>query len=104
MNEYEEKMVKGLLPSIVLNLMKAEPVHGYLIITRIRKTFGVYCGPSTIYPLLIKMEKEGYIKSHWNMANERPQKVYELTATGQNLQKVTEATLNLVYQKIEVRA
>ncbi len=31
------------------------------------KTYGVYFGPSTIYPLLALLEKKGYVKSVWNM-------------------------------------
>jgi hypothetical protein len=37
---------------------KHQPMHGYQIITKIRKTFGVYFGPSTIYPLLGALEKK----------------------------------------------
>jgi DNA-binding PadR family transcriptional regulator len=44
------KLTKGLLDLIVLQFLNAESMHGYQIITKIRKTFGVYFGPSTVYP------------------------------------------------------
>jgi DNA-binding PadR family transcriptional regulator len=75
-------------------------MHGYQIITKIRKTFGVYFGPSTIYPLLGTLEKKGYVKSEWNMNNERPRKVYKLTNEGQSLLNFTEDSLNLICRKI----
>jgi DNA-binding PadR family transcriptional regulator len=75
-------------------------MHGYQIITRIRKTFGVYFGPSTIYPLLGTLEKKGYVASQWNMGNERPRKVYKLTNEGQNLLNFTEDSLNFICKKI----
>jgi DNA-binding PadR family transcriptional regulator len=75
-------------------------MHGYQIITKIRKNFGVYFGPSTIYPLLGALEKAGYVKSEWDMSNERPRKVYKLTAEGQNLLNFTEDSLNFICKKI----
>jgi DNA-binding PadR family transcriptional regulator len=75
-------------------------MHGYQVITRIRKTFGVYFGPSTIYPLLNLLEKKGYVKSEWNMSSERPRKVYKLTTEGQSLLNFTEDSLNFICRKI----
>jgi len=98
--EVQVKLMKGLLDLIVLQLLGSTPMHGYQIITRIRKTFGVYFGPSTIYPLLGALEKKGYVKSEWNMNSERPRKVYKLTSEGQNLLNFTEDSLNFICRKI----
>jgi DNA-binding PadR family transcriptional regulator len=75
-------------------------MHGYQIITKIRRNFGVYFGPSTIYPLLASLEEKGYVESRWNMESERPRKVYELTSQGKNVLDFTENSLNLICQKI----
>jgi DNA-binding PadR family transcriptional regulator len=75
-------------------------MHGYQIITKIRKSFGVYFGPSTIYPFMSQLEKKGYIKSQWNTETERPRKVYSLTHDGQVMLNFTEDSLNLLCQKI----
>ena len=98
--EVQVKLMKGLLDLIVLQFLSAQPMHGYQIITKIRKTFGVYFGPSTIYPLLSTLEKKGYVKSEWNMSNERPRKVYKLTSEGQSLLNFTEDSLNFICHKI----
>lgn len=98
--EVQTKLMKGLLDLIVLQFLGANPMHGYQIITRIRKNFGVYFGPSTIYPLLNTLEKKGYVKSEWDMHNERPRKVYHLTSEGQNLLNFTENSLNFICRKI----
>jgi len=98
--EVQVKLMKGLLDLIVLQFLSAQPMHGYQIITKIRKTFGVYFGPSTIYPLLNMLEKRRYVKSEWNMSNERPRKVYKLTSDGQNLLNFTEDSLNFICRKI----
>ena len=98
--EVQAKLAKGLLDLIVLQFLSAQPMHGYQIITKIRKSFGVYFGPSTIYPLLATLEKKGYVNSQWNMNNERPRKTYNLTTEGQTMLNFTENSLNLLCQKI----
>jgi PadR family transcriptional regulator PadR len=98
--EVQVKLMKGLLDLIVLQFLSSQPMHGYQIITRIRKNFGVYFGPSTIYPLLNTLEKKGYVKSEWNMDSERPRKVYKLTVEGRNLLNFTEDSLNFICRKI----
>jgi PadR family transcriptional regulator PadR len=98
--EVQAKLMKGLLDLIILQFLNGQPMHGYQIITKIRKSFGVYFGPSTIYPLLGTLEKKKYVKSEWNMCNERPRKVYTLTTEGQSLLNFTEDSLNFICRKI----
>jgi PadR family transcriptional regulator PadR len=73
--EVQVKLMKGLLDLIILQFLSIEPMHGYQIITKIRKSFGVYFGPSTIYPLLGTLEEKGYVSSEWNMTSERPRSI-----------------------------
>ncbi len=94
--EIQTKLTKGLLDMIVLQFLDQEPMHGYQIITKIRKGFGVYFGPSTVYPLLGVLEKKGYVRSEWNMDCERPRKVYSLTSDGAAVLNFTEGSLNLI--------
>ena len=98
--EVQAKLAKGLLDLIVLQLLNTQPMHGYQIITKIRKSFGVYFGPSTIYPLLATLEKKGHVTSEWNMKTERPRKIYTLTTKGHNLLNFTENSLNFICKKI----
>jgi len=98
--EVQVRLMKGLLDLVVLQFLSSQPMHGYQIITKIRKTFGIYFGPSTVYPLLNGLEKKGYVKSEWNMENERPRKVYKLTTNGQNLLNFTEDSLNFICRKM----
>jgi PadR family transcriptional regulator PadR len=98
--EVQVKLLKGLLDLVVLQFLSTQPMHGYQIIIKIRKSFGVYFGPSTIYPLLGVLEKKGFVHSEWNMSSERPRKVYKLTNEGQSLLDFTEDSLNLICRKI----
>jgi len=74
-----------MLDVIILKFLSSTSMHGYQIITQLRQDFGVYFGPSTIYPLLCTLEKRGFICSEWNMDCERPKKIYHLTADGQSV-------------------
>jgi DNA-binding PadR family transcriptional regulator len=98
--EVSTKLMKGLLDLIILQFLSTEPMHGYQVITKIRKNYGVYFGPSTIYPLLGTLEKKGYVDSHWDMNFERPRKVYSLTNDGQNMLNYTEDSLSMICRKI----
>lgn len=98
--EVQVKLMKGLLDLIVLQYLGSQPMHGYQIITKLRKSFGVYFGPSTIYPLLATLEKKGHVTSEWNMKTERPRKIYKLTSKGEAILNFTENSLNLLCQKI----
>jgi DNA-binding PadR family transcriptional regulator len=100
--EAQVKLMRGLLDLIVLQFLSTQPMHGYQIITKIRKSFGVYFGPSTIYPLLGVLEKKGFVSSEWNMDNERPRKVYKLTKEGLGLLNFTEDSLNFICRKISI--
>lgn len=99
-SEIQTKLTKSLLDMIILQFLDAQPMHGYQIITKIRKNFGVYFGPSTIYPLLGLLEKKGYVKSVWSMDGEKPRKVYTLTSDGQTVLSFTEGSLKMICRNL----
>jgi len=94
--ETQTKLTKGLLDMIILEYLQHEPMHGYQLITKIRKTYGVYFGPSTVYPLLGTLEKKGYLTSSWNMDADRPRKVYQISNDGKSVLNFTENQLNAI--------
>lgn len=100
MRKAEIKLVRGLLDLVVLGLLKENSLHGYGIITRIRRTFGVYFGPSTIYPMLNDLENEGSIKSEWDLSHDRPRKVYSLTPEGRSLLSGAEESLYQICNRL----
>ncbi len=61
------------------------PMHGYGIARRIEQTSRdrLEVNYGTLYPALLKLEQEGYIKSRWGVSsNNRKAKFYELTRAG----------------------
>jgi len=100
LRDVESKLMKGLLDMVILNYLRVSSMHGYQIIASIRRNFGVYFGPSTIYPLLNTLEAKGYIRSQWDLGNDRPRKVYSLTPEGEKLLAFAESSLNHICQKL----
>lgn len=91
--EITAQLTKNLLDMIILGLLNRKDMHGYEIITSIRKEYGINFGPSTIYPLLNTLEKKGHLESAWDMSTERPRKVYKLTENGRNILGYSEGAL-----------
>ena len=100
MRKAEIKLVRGLLDLVVLGLLKEKSLHGYGIITSIRRNFGVYFGPSTVYPLLNDLEAAGNIKSEWDLSHDRPRKVYSLTTEGRSLLTGAEESLYQICNRL----
>ncbi len=98
--ETQIKFTKNLLDMIILQHLEKQSMHGYQLLTSIRKDCGVYFGPSTIYPLLGLLEKKGVVQSAWNMTTERPRKIFYLTQKGKELLNATENSLLMICQKV----
>ncbi len=77
---------QGTLALMVLRTLETiGPQHGYGLARRIEQTSGdlLELNYGTLYPALLKLEQEGYIKSHWGASeNNRKAKFYELTKAG----------------------
>src|SRR5262249_49130092 len=77
---------QGTLALMVLKTLEAlGPLHGYGIARRIEQTRGarLTVNYGTLYPALLKLEQEGYIRSEWGQSeNNRKAKFYTLTRAG----------------------
>ena len=77
---------QGTLALMILKTLETlGPQHGYGIARRIEQTSGhkLLVNYGTLYPALLKLEQEGYIKSSWGVSdNNRKAKFYRLTRAG----------------------
>ena len=84
-----KKIFRGaILESILLNLINDTSdrgLHGYAIFKTVHKKFGISLGPSTLYPELKQMEKQGLIASSWEFALGKARRQYRITRKGQGL-------------------
>ena len=78
---------QGTLALMVLRTLETMgPQHGYGLARRIEQTSGdrLELNYGTIYPALLKLEQEGYVRASWGTSeNNRRAKFYEITRAGQ---------------------
>ena len=76
----------GTLALMILRTLDVlGPLHGYGIARRIEETSGdrISLNYGTLYPALLKLEQEGFVKPKWGMSeNNRRAKFYSLTPAG----------------------
>jgi DNA-binding PadR family transcriptional regulator len=86
-----KKIFRGaILESILLNLINDASnrgLHGYAIIKAVHKKFGVRLGPSTLYPELKQLEKQGLVVSTWEFNLGKACRQYQITQKGRSLLK-----------------
>jgi transcriptional regulator len=81
-----QDLPKGTLDLMILTVLSVEPMHGWGIIQRIRhlsrEVFQVNQG--SLYPGLQRLKKRGWIRSQWQVTeNRRRARYYTLTDLGE---------------------
>ncbi|MEQ8927135.1 MAG: PadR family transcriptional regulator [Fulvivirga sp.] len=70
---------------IILGILKQGNSYGYLIIKKIKELSQgkMKYSDGMLYPVLHRLEKEGFITSNWTVNDDsRPRKYYEITELG----------------------
>jgi PadR family transcriptional regulator len=75
------EMRRGILIILVLLFLKDEN-HGYAV-RRSLETLGVTIKEGTLYPLLKRLERGGYLMGRWETRGDRMRKFYALTTDGE---------------------
>lgn len=79
----ETEMNRGFLHILVLALLDKD-MYGYAMVKHI-EGLGYRVEENTLYPLLRRLEKNGWIASKWDLTEDRPRKFYSITAAGRAL-------------------
>ncbi len=81
----EEAWKKGSAELLILSLLEDQPRHGYEIakLIEVRSGGTLHFHVASLYPLLYRLEKRGWIQGRWvEKANQRRRRYYRLTAEG----------------------
>jgi PadR family transcriptional regulator, regulatory protein PadR len=82
----KQEVHQGTLALMILKTIDVlGPLHGYGIARRIEETSRnrLTLNYGTLYPALLKLEQEGFVKAEWRQSeNNRRAKYYGLTAAG----------------------
>jgi PadR family transcriptional regulator, regulatory protein PadR len=75
-----QEIRRGTIVLACLQLLR-EPGYGYGLLEQLERG-GFPTDANTLYPLLRRLEKQGYLTSAWNTDEARPRKFYRTSAHG----------------------
>lgn len=78
-----QELRRGTIVLACLRLLE-DPGYGYGLLEELG-TRGFPTDANTLYPLLRRLEKQGYLTSEWNTDEARPRKFYRTSAAGARL-------------------
>lgn len=78
------QMLKGILDGCLLSIIKEGEIYGYELAAKL-ESYGFYSfSEGTIYPLLLRMQKEGLVSTTLRKSTAGPKrKYYSLTEKGE---------------------
>lgn len=87
---FSTDLMRSSADLVILTLLADSPMYGYQILVTVEERgngeFRLKHG--TLYPLLYRLEREGWIKAKWEIPDQgRKRKVYSLTREGRAMQK-----------------
>ncbi len=83
---WSTQLRKGMLELCILNAIKGTSLYGYDIVRKLRDIEGLVISEGTIYPLLSRLKREGFVKTTLKESAEGPaRKYYELTSKGEKI-------------------
>jgi transcriptional regulator len=84
----DRELKKGSAELLILSLVEHEPRHGYELSKLIdsRSNGAIRFHVASLYPLLYRLEKRGWIEGRWvEKAGQRRRRYYRLTAEGRKV-------------------
>src|SRR5215475_13126016 len=82
---FDRELKKGSAELLILSLVEARPRHGYEIskLIEARSNGAVKFNVASLYPLLYRLERRGWIQGRWvEKAGQRRRRYYQLTKEG----------------------
>lgn len=84
----DRELKKGSAELLILSLVEDQPRHGYDIskLIEVRSKGTLRFNVASLYPLLYRLEKRGWIQGRWvEKAGQRRRRYYRLTAEGRKI-------------------
>lgn len=85
-DNWATQLRKGMLEFCILNAIRGNSLYGYDIVRTLRGIEGLVISEGTIYPILSRLKREGFVQTTIKESSEGPpRKYYELTDAGENM-------------------
>lgn len=92
-SRFSSELVRSSTDLVILSLLRERPMYGYEILVSLagRGSGEFQFKQGTLYPLLYRLEREGWIKAKWETPpTGKKRKVYALTVDGRKVQRARE--------------
>ena len=80
--ELVQRIIKNLLDIQLLRMVQTQPLWGYKIKKKVEENFNVKLRHGALYPLLNRLEQNGFVTSQRQTKSGRARKVYTITKKG----------------------
>jgi PadR family transcriptional regulator PadR len=85
-DNWSTQLRKGMLELCILNAIRGTSLYGYDIVRKLRSIDGLVISEGTIYPILSRLKREGFVQTTITESTEGPpRKYYELTDKGEKI-------------------
>ena len=85
-DNWSTQLRKGMLELCILNAIKSSSLYGYDIVRKLREIPSLVISEGTIYPILSRLKREGFVQTTIKESSEGPpRKYYELTEKGRQI-------------------
>jgi PadR family transcriptional regulator len=82
-SKWQSQLRKGLLDTVILNLVQQRKCHGYELARLLKDVNGLRIREGNIYPILARLEADGLLTASREPSTEGPpRKYYEITKLG----------------------
>ena len=97
-DNWATQLRKGMLELCILNAIRGTSIYGYDIVRQLRLIDGLMIGEGTIYPILSRLKREGFVRTNIEESPEGPaRKYYQLTKRGDQIL----VQMNIYWQAIK---
>lgn len=74
---------RGVLEFCVLSLLRDDEIYGFDLVRRLGEVDGMVTSEGTIYPLLSRLRREGWVTTTWRESESGPpRRYYAITPVG----------------------
>ena len=83
--KFESQLLKGIAPTVVLEILSRRPMYGYELCQAIEQRSNeiLSLGKGTLYPLLYNLEAKKLVGAQWEVAESgRKRRYYSITSKG----------------------
>lgn len=102
----DTQLLKGILEGCILELLSKEPAYGYRIV-EVLSSIGIDTNEATVYPILIRLQKQGALTIEKRSSPFGPdRKYYSLTTEGVAILerfRVSWAKIRLFVEQVQER-